>query len=439
MYSRDGRINASIPRLRARVGTHQQRGLTVGKRKRDKNTAVSGMPRGTANARLRKKVLFELLRSIGKNICYRCEQPISISEDLAIEHVEDWKDDDELFWKLTNIAFSHRDCGSGAARQEGKHMLVDVTIETEDGEELPTFHHRGGIYIAGRKGERYNLRITNQTAERVEVVATVDGRDVISGEKGDVTNTGYVVRPFDDVLIKGFRQNHGQVAAFRFSSKGASYSARSGTSENVGVIGVAVFREKQEPQWIWNPPPVVVNPPPVVVNPYPWTVYTTNTGGGGRYTSGCSYSSDSIRIGADSVDCDADCDLGEDSISIQSNAGPTREVKTSGGPPTKGTECWDGRPGASKSFSSKRRRARKQVQTQDLGTKYGESITDHCSTTSFYRLTTKPEEVWQLWYDTMSQLRKKGIPTHKVRKQASRPDPFPESTYIAPGFAKPPR
>jgi len=413
----------------------------VGKRKRDKNTAVSGMPRGTANARLRKKVLFELLRSIGKNICYRCEQPITLSEDLAIEHVEDWKDDDELFWKLTNIAFSHRDCSSGAARQEDKHMLVDVTIENEDGEELPTFHHKGGIYIAGRKGERYNLRITNQTAERIEIVATVDGRDVISGEKGDVTNTGYVVRPFDDVLIKGFRQNHGQVAAFRFSSKGASYSARSGTSENVGVIGVAIFREKQDPpQWIWNPPPVVVNPPPVVVKPYPWNIYySSNTGGGTYSSSGGTYSCNTLGGGLGET-VDDSCSFGEDSISIQSNAGPRiGEVKTSGGPPTRGVDCWDGRPGAShKSFSSRRRRA-KQVQTQDLGTKYGESITDHCSTTSFYRLTNKPEEVWQIWYDTLSQLRKKGIPTHKVRKQANRPDPFPESTYIAPGFAKPPR
>jgi hypothetical protein len=417
----------------------------VGKKKREKNTAVSGMPRGTANARLRKKVLFELLRSAGTNICHRCEQPISISEDLAIEHVEDWKDDDELFWKLTNIAFSHLDCSSGAARQEDKRMLVDVTVENEHGEELPTFHHKGGIYIAGRKGERYNLRITNQTSERIEVVATVDGRDVISGEKGDITNTGYVIRPYDDILVKGFRQNHGQVAAFRFSSKGASYSARSGTSENVGVIGVAVFREKQEPpQWIWNPPPIVVNPPPVVVNPnpYPWTTYyTSNTGGGGGGTFTSSGNVSCNSLGVDDVD---DCAFGEDSISIQSNAAPAPEVKTRGGVtrgmPTSGVECWEGRPGASrKNFSSKRRRARKQVQTQDLGTKYGESITDHCSTTSFYRLTTKPEEVWQMWYDTMSALRKKGIPTHRARKQASRPDPFPESTYVAPGFAKPPR
>jgi hypothetical protein len=399
------------------------------------------MPRGTANARLRKKVLFELLRSVGKNICYRCEQPITISEDLAIEHVEDWKEDDELFWKLTNIAFSHLECSSGAARQEGKRMLVDVTIENEQGEELPTFHHQGGIYIAGRKGERYNLRITNQTAERLEVVATVDGRDVISGEKGDVTNTGYVVRPYDDVLIRGFRQNHGKVAAFRFSSKGASYSARSGTSENVGVVGVAVFREKHDPPtWIWGPP-VVVNPPPIYVQ-NPWTIYGSRGSSSGGVSYGSSSGGGTYSCNTFNVSADEDCSF--DDIGDEPSANLNTECSTQSsilrGAPASGIDCWEGRPGSpQKSFGGGRRRARKQVQTQDLGTKYGESITDHCSTTSFIRLTSKPEEIWQIWYDTMSALRKKGVPTHKSRKQASRPDPFPETPYVAPGFAKPPR
>jgi hypothetical protein len=391
----------------------------VGKRSKDKNTAISGMPRGTANARLRKKVLFELLRSVECNICYHCGKTIPISEDLALEHVEDWKDDDDLFWKLSNIAFSHLDCSSGAARQEDKRMLVDVTVENEHGEELPTFHHKGMIYTAGRKGERYNLRITNRTSERLEIVVTVDGRDVISGEKGDITNTGYVIRPFDNTLIKGFRQNHGNVAAFRFSSRGASYSSRSGTVENVGVIGVAIFREKPEtpPQWICNLPPIVVNPPPVY------------------------YSSTSLRSTCKNLDFDEDVD-----VTVGASAATAYDADVTVGASAATayniSNCdargLTGSPGVPGGASHTIRKA-KSVQTQDLGTKYGESISDSCSTTSFYRLANKPEEVWQIWYDTMSALRKKGVPTHKVRKQANAPNPFPNTPYVAPGFAKPPR
>ncbi len=398
VYSYGGRNNSSIPRLRARVGTHQQRGLTVGKKKKERNAAVSGMPRGTANARLRKRVLFELLRSAGTNICHHCGKHISISEDLALEHIEDWKDDEELFWKLPNIAFSHLDCSSGAARQEDKHMLVDVTIENEHGEELPTFHHKGGIHVAGRKGDRYNLRIANRTVERLEIVATVDGRDVISGKKGDVTNTGYVIRPFDDILIKGFRQNNGQVAAFRFSKKGASYSTKKKTPENVGVVGVAIFMEKVDrPQWVYDSDTTTTQ-----------NIYCGDSKVNANFTTNTHQSSNSINSGV----------VYHESATAASAGVASRLSKNTG-------------------KTSSILRGTKTAKTQDLGTKYGESITDHCSTTSFYRLNRDPEEVWQIWYDTMSALRKKGIPTHRTRKQSSRPDPFPKSN-ITPGFAKPP-
>lgn len=130
-----------------------------------------------------------------------------------------------------------------------------VTLESLEGASLPTFQHAGGSYVLGEPGERYNVRVYNPTAERVEAVVTVDGRDAISGEVGDyVAQRGYLIEPWGSVLVEGFRRSLDEVAAFRFTARAASYSARRGTPRNVGVIGVAVFPEKpRAPRAVWRP------------------------------------------------------------------------------------------------------------------------------------------------------------------------------------------
>jgi hypothetical protein len=54
-----------------------------------------------------------------------------------------------------------------------------------------------------------------------------------------------VIEAYGSVVIEGFRQSLDQVAAFRFTDIGNSYSARRGSGQHVGVIGVAVFKEYQ--------------------------------------------------------------------------------------------------------------------------------------------------------------------------------------------------
>lgn len=70
-----------------------------------------GMPHGTANGRLRKNILFHLLKKHNENVCVRCNKPIEKAEDLSIEHIKPWEGiSAELFWDLNNIAFSHLRC-----------------------------------------------------------------------------------------------------------------------------------------------------------------------------------------------------------------------------------------------------------------------------------------------------------------------------------------
>ena|SRR5712664_1866660 len=76
-----------------------------------KKDATLGMPHGTANNRLRKNILFHLLKKHDENYCVRCEQLIESVDDLSIEHIKPWEGiSAELFWDLENIAFSHLHC-----------------------------------------------------------------------------------------------------------------------------------------------------------------------------------------------------------------------------------------------------------------------------------------------------------------------------------------
>ena len=101
-----------------------------------KKSEFLGMPFGTATHRLRKMVLFSILKRHGENICYACGNLIESVEELSMEHKEQWEGrNSDLFWDVNNIAFSHRACnrphlipgGSGAWRKKqwaGRYCLV---------------------------------------------------------------------------------------------------------------------------------------------------------------------------------------------------------------------------------------------------------------------------------------------------------------------------
>jgi hypothetical protein len=70
-----------------------------------------GMPHGTANGRLKKNILFHLLKKLNENICFKCGKLIDVVDELSIEHKLPWEGRSaELFWDLNNIAFSHLFC-----------------------------------------------------------------------------------------------------------------------------------------------------------------------------------------------------------------------------------------------------------------------------------------------------------------------------------------
>lgn len=128
--------------------------------------------------------------------------------------------------------------------------LVDLQVhDLEGGHALPWHPHRGRHYIEGQPGHRYSLVLHNTSGERVLAVVSVDGVNVITGETAGTGQSGYVLGPWQRLEITGWRKNLSEVARFHFTALQDSYAARTGRPGNVGVIGVAVFQERQGSGW----------------------------------------------------------------------------------------------------------------------------------------------------------------------------------------------
>jgi hypothetical protein len=83
-----------------------------------KKSLQLGIDFGTATSRLKKMLLFSLVVATSGNTCCRCSGSIENYQDLSVDHVVSWLDNDpELFWDLNNIAFSHLACNSAAGRK----------------------------------------------------------------------------------------------------------------------------------------------------------------------------------------------------------------------------------------------------------------------------------------------------------------------------------
>jgi hypothetical protein len=126
-------------------------------------------------------------------------------------------------------------------------------IDRDSGAALSPHFYRGEYWVAGRPGARYAIEIRNCLGERLLAVTSVDGVNVVTGATAAWDQAGYVFGPGERYQITGWRKTDAQVAAFTFTDSPNSYAERTGRPANVGIIGVAVFRERQ-PQPIYTPP-----------------------------------------------------------------------------------------------------------------------------------------------------------------------------------------
>ena len=277
---------------------------------------------------------------------------------------------------------------TGAAGEAAAHRPAPPVTPTHSQEvsvSLETEFDGGSMFVAGAIGQRYNIRVTNNTGARVEAVVTVDGRDVVSGELGNFRKQrGYVIGPFDSVVIEGYRQSLSHVASFRFSDISGSYSARRGTPQHVGVVGVAVFKEKPRPK---------PRPRPITRRPY----YEPYAGSANERQSAPRSKSGSKRA-----------------PSATSEAAPSSDAALGGdfAPPPR---------------------------TNNIGTQYGETRYSSVREVEFKRRRSKrPDSILTLYYDTRDGLRNRGVPVDPPFHHhhfTPEPEPFPSADRR---FAPPP-
>ncbi len=138
----------------------------------------------------------------------------------------------------------------------GVGRFLDVSVQIE-GRPSPLYaapDGSGRFYFEAREGGRYAIRLANRTGERLGAVITVDGLNVISGQRDDGRGRMYVVGPWDETTVLGWRSSLADVRRFTFVDERTSYAARSGKANaKMGWIEIAVYREQR--RWAYRPYP----------------------------------------------------------------------------------------------------------------------------------------------------------------------------------------
>jgi hypothetical protein len=124
-----------------------------------------------------------------------------------------------------------------------------------EGKRLQVHWHQGRAYVVGKPGNEYQVSLRNRSGDDVLAIVSVDGVNVITGQTAIPQQSGYVLAPRGGMDILGWRKSMAETAAFYFTPLSDSYAARTGRPDDVGVIGVALFRKK------YTPPPAPVGQP----------------------------------------------------------------------------------------------------------------------------------------------------------------------------------
>jgi hypothetical protein len=250
------------------------------------------------------------------------------------------------------------------ARAVGSLANIQI-LDRDSGTALPTYRYRGEYWVAGRPGARYAILIQNHRGERLLAVTAVDGINVITGETGAWSQGGYVFDAGESYEIAGWRKSDAEIAAFNFTAAGQSYAERTGRPANIGVIGVALFLERPVPK----------------IESY------------------------APRLGEASKDSAARA-AAQGGLSKSEPAAPSASF----GPPAERADI----------------QAQSSTPAQKLGTGHGARESSYVQTTRFERLSSTPNEIIQIRYDSFENLVAMGVVRSRPAPLPA-PNPFPDS------------
>jgi hypothetical protein len=127
--------------------------------------------------------------------------------------------------------------------------LVSVQVSSSRSS-LPSFVNPveifGNLYFAVQNGFPYHIKIQNLSNSKLLIVGSVDGRSIFSDKDAELSDSGYVISPSDEIVIKGFRFDDDEVGEFLANENlmQTIASLSGGNTSKIGCVALAIFREK---------------------------------------------------------------------------------------------------------------------------------------------------------------------------------------------------
>ena len=296
---------------------------------------------------------------------------------------------------------------AGAQAESWNRTLADVRlVDRNSGQALSVYEYKGEYWVAGRPGASYSVDITNRTGERILAVVSVDGVNAITGKSAAAApKDGYVFDPRRNWAITGWRKSDSQVAAFYFSESDASYASRTGRPRDVGVIGVALFRERVAPVVRPLPPPVSRNAPMVEEREY-------------------SRSNSDSQNRVEAVTADA--------AAAPAAPAPAAAATAQAAPAAAAESAQAAKPRMAESNAD--RVTKRSSASPTLGTGHGALETSYTTDVEFEAANNRPDQIVRIRYDSYANLVAKGvIPQPRPRPLPPRtPRAFPGDNGFVP-------
>jgi hypothetical protein len=161
-----------------------------------------------------------------------------------------------LLMASTSGAAAYQDPWNRWVDNAANGQLVDVQVMIE-GQATPLYpaprFNDSRLYFEALQGRNYSVVVRNRTGERVGVLLTVDGLNVVDGTRTGLSNQEpmYVLDPYETATIRGWRTSLDQVRRFVFVDEQRSYAERTGQANgDMGWIRVLAFEERRPVSWL---------------------------------------------------------------------------------------------------------------------------------------------------------------------------------------------
>jgi len=101
-----------------------------------------------------------------------------------------------------------------------------------------------GFFVEGRKGSLLALRLTNSSDESVMFVPSLDGLSIYDEKPASINSNGIILSPRETIIVDKWAISNDSLEFVGDKS----FEKRSGRgTDNIGVIGCVVFRDRIRP------------------------------------------------------------------------------------------------------------------------------------------------------------------------------------------------